>query len=52
VIAAGPFPKIDVVISLHDMLACTDTVLHVQAVPIGPTGLRRLTWGGVKARYR
>ena len=52
VIAGGPFPKIDVVISLHDMQACTDTVLHVQASPSGPTGLRRSSWGAVKARYR
>lgn len=52
VIAAGSFPKIDVVISLHDMLACTDTVLHVLAAPSGPTGQRRSTWGGIKARYR
>ena len=35
----GGFPKIDATVSLHQQAACFDTVIHVVAAPISPTGV-------------
>ena len=35
----GGFPKIDVTVSLHLEPVCIDTVIHVVAAPISPTGV-------------
>jgi hypothetical protein len=35
----GGFPKIDATVSLHQQAACFDTVIHVVAGPIAPTGV-------------
>jgi len=35
----GGFPKIDATVSLHQQAACYDTVIHVVAAPISPTGV-------------
>jgi len=39
VAGGGGFPKIDATVSLHQEAACFDTVIHVVAAPISPTGV-------------